>query len=120
MRIVRIKGLDDEAAACTTLTFYQSDRVMAHVALIEAQREGDAWVIGVPEVGADRLQILGSLDGRCPWRWGSFADIDPNAVPIEGDELVLRFLPRPPAQESEEPCDDDVEPPSGVPIVPPG
>ena len=110
-RIVRIKGLGDEAAACTTLTFYQRDRVVASVALIEAQREGEGWVIRVPEVDADRLQILGSPDGRCPWQFGSFADIDPDDVPIEGDELVLRFLPRPPAQEPEEPCDGVVGPP---------
>jgi hypothetical protein len=117
-RIVRIEGLDDEAAACTTLTLYHNNRVIATVALSEARREGETWVVPIHE--ADRLQILGSLDGRCPWRWGSFADIDPNEVPIEGDELVLRFLPRPPAQEPEEPCNGAVEPPGDVPIVPPG
>ncbi len=117
-RIVRIEGLGDEAAACTTLTFYQRDRVVASVALIEAQREGEGWVIRVPKVDADRLQILGSPDGRCPWQFGSFAGIDPDDVPIEGDELVLRFLPRPPAQEPEDPCDGVVGPP-GDPIVPP-
>jgi hypothetical protein len=116
-RIVRIEGLSDEAAACTTLTLYHDDRVVASVALNEARREGEAWVVHVPE--ADRLQVLGSADGRCPWRLGSFADMDPDQVPFEEDELVLRFLPRPPAEKAEEPCDGVIAPPGDAPNDPP-
>ncbi|MBC7234432.1 MAG: hypothetical protein H5T69_01215 [Chloroflexi bacterium] len=110
--VVRFEGLDDNAAACTTLIFYTGDAIVEKLSLAASEREGNARLVRIPGSGVDRLQILGSPDGRCPWRQGSFADIDPNRVSLGQEDLTLRFLPRPSAEgaadaapESTPPCD---------------